>query len=284
MGLMQIRCAGKVSQEQPLSFGLISDCQYHSVKGKGMRKYSMSDIKLSEAVAHFNQMRLDFVIHLGDFIDKDFESFDIVSPIFAQLSAPHYHVLGNHDFSVTDDNKSKVSKKLGMPARYYDFAAKGWRFLVLDGNDISFHAYPEDSQAYKRTADYYEVNEIKSPRWNGALGDEQLFWLGSTLEDAEITGEKVVMFCHFPIYPENDHNLWNAQVVLRLIEKFSCVKAYINGHNHAGNYDVHNGIHYLTIKGMVDTRQTSYTVITLEKDGLQHFGSGREQNRTMKIR
>jgi hypothetical protein len=38
----------------------------------------------------------------GDFIDRDFESFDVVGPIFNKLRMPKYHVLGKHDFSVED--------------------------------------------------------------------------------------------------------------------------------------------------------------------------------------
>ena len=37
--------------------------------------------------------------------------------------------------------------------------------------------------------------------------------------------------------------------------------AYIYGHNHAGNYGRRDTIHYLTLKGMVDTEQTSYAVM-----------------------
>jgi manganese-dependent ADP-ribose/CDP-alcohol diphosphatase len=64
------------------SFGLIADCQYCNVVGKGQRKYSQSDQKLQSCVDQFNTMDLSWVIHLGDFIDKDWESFDVVDPIY----------------------------------------------------------------------------------------------------------------------------------------------------------------------------------------------------------
>ena len=276
--------AGDTTNSDALfSFGLIADCQYHAVEGSGTRKYSISDKKLRQCVEHFNKMDLEFVIHLGDFIDKDFDSFDVVVPIYAQLFAPRYHVLGNHDFSVAEDKKADVPQKMGMPARYYDFSVKGWRFVVLDGNDVSFHAYAENSHDYKYAAEYYDVNKIDSPKWNGAIGEEQLDWLKSVMQKACKAKESVVLFCHFPLYPENNHNLWNADEVISVIEKFSCVKAYINGHNHAGNYGAKNDIHYLTVQGMVDTEQISYGVVLVEKDRLQFVGYGREQNRRMEI-
>jgi len=265
-------------------FGVIADCQYHAVQGKGIRKYSLSESKLKKAVAHLNTMNLQYVVHLGDFIDRDFKSFDVVSPIYEQLNMPKYHVLGNHDFAVSDEKKKDIPQKMDLSSRYYDFEVKGWRFVVLDGNDISFHAYPKNSEKYKKAAEYYEQNMLKSPKWNGAIGAKQLSWLKSVLEKASRDREKVVLYSHFPIYPENIHNLWNANELIQLIEACSCVKAYINGHNHNGNYGIKEGIHYLTLKGMVDTDQTSYAVINVYEDRLKVIGYGREENRIMIIR
>ena len=271
-------------EEARFSFASIADCQYCNVEGKGVRKYSVSDKKLRSCVEHLNTLELSFVIHLGDFIDKDFESFDVVGPIFDDLKAPHHHVLGNHDFSVADDKKRMVPAKLGLENRYYMFQRKGWRFLALDGNDVSFHAWPKGSPEYKFAAQYYAEKEIKGPKWNGGLGAEQLDWLKSHLIEAESAQEKVILFCHFPVFPANAHNLWNAEEVVQLLEQYDCVKAYLNGHNHAGNYAEKNGIHYLTFKGMVDTVETSYSVIDVFGDRLESVGFGREPNRNMPLR
>ena len=265
------------------SFGVIADCQYCSVQGTGVRKYSISHNKLENCVAHFNTMELEYVVHLGDFIDRDFESFDIVGPIYNQLIMPKYHVLGNHDFSVPDEKKKDVVGKMGLPSKYYDFVVKGWRFIVLDGNDISFHAYPENSDESKKASAYYEEHQIKSPKWNGAIGSTQMNWLRAALDKALKNGENVVLYCHFPIYPENVHNLWNASEIIELIESYPCVKAYINGHNHAGNYGMKEGIHYLTLMGMVDTDQTSYAIINVYENHLNVVGYGREENRILEM-
>ncbi len=258
---------GKNNKE--FSFGVIADCQYCAVKGEGVRKYSLSKSKLEKCITHFNTMNLEYVVHLGDFIDRNFKSFDVVSPIYEQLNMPKYHVLGNHDFSVSDEKKKDVPKKMGLSSRYYDFEINGWRFVALDGNDISFHAYSTSSEKYKEAAEYYKQNKIESPKWNGAIGAKQLSWLKTVLDKSASKGEKVVLYCHFPIYPENVHNLWNADEIISLIESYSCVKAYINGHNHNGNYDVKEGIHYLTLKGMVDSDQSSYAVINVSEEKLK---------------
>ena len=280
-------CNKRIYQSRGLdsgfSFGVIADCQYCSDEGKGLRMYSMSDTKLQECVAHLNTMDLAYTIHLGDFIDRDWESFDVVNPIYQQLKMPAYHVLGNHDFSVVDSLKNQVRDKLGMPADYYDFSIKNWRFVVLNGNDISFHAYPEASKQNKFARNYFARRRINSPEWNGAIGKEQKKWLKEVLENATLNGEQVMLFCHFPIYPENVHNLWNAKEIVRIIERYPSVKAYVSGHNHEGNYGYRDGIHYLTLKGMVDTEQNAYGVIQVYDDSLKVVGFGREINRSLDL-
>lgn len=268
----------KKERNAEFAFGVIADCQYCAVEGSGVRKYSLSEEKLTKCVMHLNTMDLEYVVHLGDFIDRDFKSFDVVNPIYNQLKAPKYHVLGNHDFSVSDDLKKDVPLKMGLPSKYYDFEVKGWRYVILDGNDISFHAYPKYSDEYIQAGEYYRTNKITSPKWNGAIGSEQRSWLSEVLEKATQSDENVILFCHFPVYPENAHNLWNAKEIVAILEAYSCVKAYISGHNHHGNYAIKEGIHYLTLKGMVDTEQTSYAVIRVDDKRIDVTGYGREES------
>ena len=51
----------------------------------------------SGTVKELNTHDLKFVIHLGDFIDRDYDSFDKVLPIYQTLKMPAYHASGNHD-------------------------------------------------------------------------------------------------------------------------------------------------------------------------------------------
>jgi predicted phosphodiesterase len=277
--------SGRQAPAGPASFsvGVIADCQYCDVVGEGVRKYSISDAKLAAAVEHLNGLDLRYTVHLGDFIDRDFASFGVVGPIFDRLEAPGYHVLGNHDFSVADERKGDVVAELGMPSRYYDFAVDGWRFVVLDGNDVSIQASTAGSP--ERAAAEAQLATLEGSRpWNGALGGAQLAWLTDVLTAAQGAGEDVVLYCHFPVLPVSpSHNLWNAAEVVELIEGFPVVRAYINGHNHAGAYELHGGVHYLTLKGMVDTEETSYAVLTVGPGVLEVQGFGREPDRVLVI-
>ncbi len=281
---INVLAQNETSSRSDFSIGVIADCQYCSDPGEGIRKYAASHGKLLQCVDYFNTLSLEYVIHLGDFIDRDFESFDVVIPIYNKLNVPKYHVLGNHDFFVSDEKKATVPSTLGLHSKYYDFELKGWRFVVLDGNDISFHAYSEHSEQYNQTENYYKQLGNEPPKWNGAIGAGQLLWLKGVLNKATDSNEKVILYCHFPVYPEDSiHNLWNSNEIIELIEANTCVKAYINGHNHAGNYAIKNGIHYFNLKGMVDTEETSYAVIHFFDDRLEVKGFGREEDREMKI-
>ena len=267
----------------PFNIGIIADCQYCNDPGSGVRKYALSAGKLDRCVNHLNTLDLACVMHLGDFIDRDFGSFDVVVPIYNRLHAPGYHVLGNHDFSVADEKKAEIPTRLGLKSRYYDFVVKGWRFVVLDGNDVSFHAHPVGSPEWNEAESYYETKAIDSPKWNGAVGADQLAWLDEVLAKAAEKGQNVIVYCHFPVHPQDVHNLWNASEVIAVLERHSSVKPYMNGHNHAGNYGLKNGIHYVTFKGMVDTKETSYATVRVFGDRLEISGYGREENRILKI-
>ena len=280
-------CGRLLAAEGGLRFGLVTDAQYADAPARGARHYRESLGKLRAAVEAFNQEELDFVIHLGDLIDGGLKSFADILPIYRKLKAPGYFALGNHDFAVAESEKATVHKTMGMEARYYDFTVKGWRFAVLDGNEIGYIATakdsPERAQAEKMLAAMKAKKLRNAMSWNGALSATQLAWLDKVLADADAKGQPAIVFCHFPVFPANAHNLWNDVEVIAMLERHRSVVAYINGHNHAGNYGAKAGIHYLTVNGMVDTADSNaYGVATqLGAAGVGVVGSGRLKPRKL---
>jgi calcineurin-like phosphoesterase family protein len=272
-------CAG--IPEGPLfSFGVLADVQYCDGDPAGVRHYRLSPQKLESCIEDLETEDLAFAIHLGDFIDRDIESIDKVLPIYRRLEAPTYFALGNHDFSVDPSLKDSVPAKLGMERRYYDFPIQDWRFIVLDGNALSLYAHEAGHEIYQkaesRLAALKEAGAPNAMTWNGGLGKQQLAWLRKSLEKASEAGEKAVIFCHFPVYPQNLHNLWDSMEVIQLLSESECAVAYLNGHNHGGNYGTIHGIHFLTIQGMVDTAdQNAYAVVDVYDDRLEVRGRGR---------
>ena len=95
--------------------------------------------------------------------------------------------------------------------------------------------------------------------------------------------QKVIIFSHLPLRPQNNpHNLWNDFEIINLIENRSNVVAFINGHNHSGGYEFKNGIHYITIFGMVETMNNSYGILELFRDSLVLKGYGNQKTLHLK--
>ena len=277
--------------EQPeFAFGLIADVQYCDCDSFETRHYRASLQKLTDCINDLNTRDLTFIIQLGDLIDRDFGSFAEVLPIYQKTNVPSYHVIGNHDFSVSSEERGKILETLGLQRGFYDFTYHSWRFIVLDGNDLSFYALAETDEKYVEAQTMYQkFSEQGRPNvqtWNGGVGAQQMAWLKDTLDLASEKGENVMLFCHFPVYPRPDmHNLWNDHELTDLLESYPNVVAYIDGHNHAGNYGVKNGIHYLTLQAMVETPdQNAYAIIEVYKDHLKVLGQDREPDRMLKIR
>ena len=58
----------------------------------------------------------------------------------------------------------------------------------------------------------------------------------------------------------------------------------MNGHNHAGEYGVVDGQHFLTLKGMVDSHESAYSVVNVYEDRLEISGFGRQKNMNLPIK
>ncbi|MCC6406000.1 MAG: metallophosphoesterase [Planctomycetes bacterium] len=272
------------TKHEPFAIGLIADCQYADADTAGVREYRLAPEKLAACVDDLNERELAFVVHLGDFTDRDWSSFDVVAPIFERLRAPHHHVLGNHDFAVADEHKANVPARMGMPNRWWSFRERGWRFLVLDGNDISLGAHPKGSPRDAASRAWHAEHAPNQPEWGGALGDEQLAWLDRELAAADAAHERAILFCHYPLRPASGHELWNADSVLALVASHPSTAAWINGHNHDGAYAEERGIHCVTIRGMLDGRENAYAVLRVLPDRLELVGAGRQPSSTLPLR
>ncbi len=280
-----------VAQEAPLfRFGIVADPQYAPVVPnlKMNRYYSNSLWKLSDAIEAFNKEDLQFVATLGDIIDRHWESFNHILPLYDKLRHEHFFVLGNHDYDIAKEYLTSVTRTVGMEKAYYDFTGGGYRFLVLDGNDVSTFAPPEGDPrrdvAAKRLEELKAREADNAQTWNGSLSDEQFAWAEETMKKAQAAGEKVIVLNHYPVYPANEHNQWDSERIVEMLTGYDNFVAYFNGHNHAGNYGETGGKHFLNFKGMVDTPDTTaYAVVEVYADRIEVRGVGREENRTLKI-
>lgn len=270
-----------------VSAGIVTDCQYADIDTppKSKRHYRASPKKLADAIAHLNAMGdLDFMLHLGDAVDRHEKSYDTVMPLFAKANVPLYHVAGNHDYDIAAQLKTKVPELLGMPAPHYSFVQNGWRFVMLDGNAVSLFAWPKETEQYRTADGFRKASGRKLADYCGGLGGPQIAWLKTELKTARNAGERVVLCCHYPLLPFDAHILWDAETVLDVVkENKDIIAAWWNGHNHDGNYAARHGVHFLNFRGMVDTAQNSYARVDIFPDRMEVTGYGREPRRIMRF-
>ncbi|GAA4309882.1 hypothetical protein GCM10023143_17990 [Compostibacter hankyongensis] len=277
-------------------FGVIADVQYADQDNAGTRHYRSSLRKLGEAVDTMNAAGVDFVLSLGDFIDKGFESFAPLNKITDRLKMPLYHVLGNHDFNIGEEQSKKIfgintgggqTKKmfrtLGLKHPYYAFEKGGWRFIELDAGDVSLFGNPEGSEKYRQASAILQKlkaeKAVNAENWNGALGSEQLRWLKEQLDLAVRKGERVILTCHMPLYPDKGRDvLWESSEVARLIEPYKNVMAYLNGHVHVSQYFLRGGVNYVSFKGMVEQEDQAFAIVSVYPDHLEIKGFGKEHS------
>ena len=273
-----------------LRFAVVADVQYADKPARGKRQYRESRAKLAGAVSEINRRHVDFVIQLGDLIDEGEKNLAAILPVYQDFRATKYHVLGNHDFSA---GRTVLLEQLGMREAYYDFSLEGWRFIVLDGMDISVEGgWPAGSPnllaGEQMLASLKARSAPNAMSWNGGIGEAQKRWLRKTLKAAERAGERVIVFCHFPVLAAAStsvHLLWNHDEVLSILSSSLAVVAYMNGHDHQGGYAEQSGIHFITFQGIVESgAENAYAVVEVFPERLEIRGHGAVPSRRLALR
>ncbi len=271
-----------------VKIGVFADCQYCNCNASGTRFYRNSLDKLNDCIDEFNSTDdIDFIVGLGDLIDNDFSSYKTVNSILEKAHKTVYNVIGNHDYSVEPQYYNDVPKQLGLIHTYYTVEKEGWKFIFLNGNEITFQSTDKRvlRKADKMVAKLTASKKPNNQKWNGGMSKKQVRWLKNELKSSEKEYLKVVLFCHFPIVLNEMHSLWNNEEILKLINKFDCVKAWINGHDHSGGYIQQNGIHFITMKGMVETEsENSFSIISFSEENIKIDAFGRGVDRNLPVR
>ena len=120
----------------------------------------------------------------------------------------------------------------------------------------------------------------------GVIGTEQLAWFRATLEKAVTARERVICFCHFALLQEAaaHHRMATPEPILDILDRTGCVVAWFAGHDHAGGYALRNGVHHVTVKGLVEAPEAgAYGLVELFPDHLRETGLGAEPSRDLPI-
>ena len=245
-----------------LRFGMITDLHYADFAPRGSRHYRQSQSKLAECLDLMNQERVDFLIELGDFKDQatppvhdsTLAYLQTIEAQFQGFEGPTYHVLGNHDvdsISKQDFLARVTNTGVAPDASYYAFDAQGLHCIVLDANFMA-NGQAYDSGNFDWTETY--------------ICPEEMAWLE---QDLRRTRKKTLVFCHQCLDGTESHHVKNAAEVRQLLEDSEKVLAVFMGHNHAGDYSLIKGIHYYTLKAVVEGSQATdnaYAIVEVHPD------------------
>ena len=265
LAITPISCTGPTGRGRrkgAVRFGIVTDCHYADADTAGTRYYRDSLDKLGECVEAMNEQQVDFLVELGDFKDQDSPPAEqktlsylrAVEGVFRKFNGPAYHVLGNHD----QDSLSKAQfltniKNTGIdPGRnYYSFNSNGVHFVVLDAN------YKSDGTDYDHgNFDWTDAN----------IPPAELQWLK---RDLAASRGAVIVLAHQLLDGAGSHYVKNAAEVRQILEQSGRVLAVFQGHRHDGGYSLIEGIHYYTLKAVIEgpgPENNSYAIVEVRPD------------------
>ncbi len=266
----------------------IADIQYADKDTHKTRFYRNSIQKLEKIRAQTADKKFEFLINLGDTVDALHANLAAPLAELKKFNLKTYNLMGNHDYADKDANVELIKKDLNLDkSTHYSFDVDDWRFIVLDTNTLSTYYKPSKKFEAEYSALYEKLtaqNARYAKPWNGGVDNAQMIWLEGLLKQSLEDKKNVIIFAHHPVLPIEGHVALNTSEIVGLTQKYSCVKAYINGHNHLGNYAVDKGVHYLTICGLIEDEDiVSYAILEVYPNKIEVIGFGKTPSRTLEF-
>lgn len=250
-----------------LRIGLLTDLHYADKTPAGTRHYRETLAKFEEAALEFERAQTDFTVELGDFIDAA-DSVEVeqrylktINQQFVRACRERHYVLGNH--CVDTLTKEEFLAAVEQPRSYYSFDRAGFHFVILDA------CFRSDGSAYGR----------KNFEWTDAnIPPSELEWLQADLAPQTLP---VIVFAHQRLDVNNHHGVRNNAEVRKILEASGNVLAVFQGHSHQNDLTELEGIHYCTLKAMVEgsgAENNGYAVLSLERDHTLRVSGFRKQS------
>lgn len=254
-----------------ITVGMLADVHYADRERVNQRYYRESIAKVEQCIEDFNSVEPDFIVQLGDFVDKgesveeELDYLERIEREYAKFKGERHYVLGNHD--VATFSKEQFISNCGARKNYYSFDKGNFHFTILDA------CYNEDESDYN--AGNFDWTETYIPI-------AQQRWLEA---DLGTTKKKTVAFIHQRLDDEHGaHGVKNSPEVRKILERSGKVLAVFQGHDHSGAYNNINNIHYYTLPALVrgtGLENNAYAVVQIWLDGsvkIKGFGKIEDQD------
>jgi predicted MPP superfamily phosphohydrolase len=239
-----------IKQSESVRFGFITDAHCYSKFNKDLNDWEIN-WRCSRPLETFvsqmnNKFNPDFVIEGGDLVDgrdklKE-DGFLEAKNIYDKVEVLKFHVLGNHETNnLTKERWMEITEN---KRTYYYFDLKGYRFIVLDGNNTY-----DDVNNPREIVDMEP--EMEPHSYKGLMDNEQMKWLEETLNESE--NLKKIVFIHEPPLDETigelrDDIFINPKPLRNLFSKYE-VQAVFSGHiEELCDIEV-DGVRYFTLQG-----------------------------------
>lgn len=250
--------------------GLVTDCHYADQDQAMNRYYRESLPKLEQAVNTFRENGVHFTLQNGDLIDGATRAEEYVKRmrgVWAGSKIPHYNVLGNHDTETL--SKPQFLEAVGAPASFFSFEQGGIHFVILDA------CFRQDNVSYEPGK--YDWKDTTVP-------PAQLEWLRADLAG---TQKPAVVFVHHRIdLPVgNVYAPASSPQIREILEASGKVRGVFQGHSHENAYSLINGIHYCTLRALVEgmgKASNAFSILNVYADGtLRLDGFFRQQSHAL---
>jgi predicted phosphodiesterase len=250
------RAMGWQADAAALQIGLLTDVHYADRPPQGTRFYREALGRTTAAVERFNERKCELAVMLGDFIDSaDDEAGELahlhaIEKTYAEFTGERHYVLGNH--CVSRLTKEQFREHTGGRATHYAFDHAGIHFVVLDA------CYRADGVAYGDNNFVWTDTDIP---------ESQRDWLRADLKS---NPRPTIVFVHQRLDDAKDYTVKSAPAVRKILEDSGQVLAVLQGHSHANAYQAVGGIHYVTLRALVErsgAANNAFSILHVDSKG-----------------
>ncbi len=202
-----------------INFAVVSDVHYTVITDTDNKKYSNATKALHGFVDRANENDYDFVIFLGDNIDKSKpQNLKGFLNIIRHIDTPYYLVMGNNDVHKIGGMSKEEYLKIVSENNRYQRKTKG-SYYFCPTNDVIVIVLDGVSSGM--------------PSSHGIFNEKTLKWLDSVLEKNK--NKKAIIFQHVPYrepFYSPDKEILDKNEYAAVIRRYDNIIMICSGHYH----------------------------------------------------